>query len=174
MRFSVIRTHRTTANPLPGVKQDYFAPRRRDSSRKRASPTGLSRAENPFAAGLRGYRQFAAEHHSGIDNGMTALRHLRPGWNHAAQGRDAGRLGRNCGRGAPSRLREVSASGVIAILRFTPSPASCGCAPACRRSCARGPTRASTPTPRGRRCRPASWASSRLSPSSRGRCCSPW
>ena len=59
------------------------------------------------------------------------------------------------------------------LFSLIPHPASRGCAPACRRSCARGPTRAASPTPRGRRCRPANWASSRRSPSSRDRRCSP-
>ena len=49
------------------------------------------------------------------------------------------------------------------LFSLIPHPASRGCAPACRRSCARGPTRAASPTPRGRRCRPANWASSRRS-----------
>ena len=52
-------------------------------------------------------------------------------------------------------------------------PASPGYAPACRPSCARDPTRVSSPTPHGRRCRQANWASSRRSPSSRGRRRSP-
>ena len=52
-------------------------------------------------------------------------------------------------------------------------PVWCGYGPACRRSSAKGPIRVSSPTPPGRRCRPANWASSRRSPSSRGRCCSP-
>ncbi len=91
---------------------------------------------------------------------------------------------RNCGtaygqdaNGVPSRLAGLPATRVMT----TPSspnvtsqqPASPGYAPACRPSCARDPTRVSSPTPHGRRCRQANWASSRRSPSSRGRRRSP-
>lgn len=71
--------------------------------------------------------------------------------------------------GGPPSLRRASRLRVATAT----CPASCGYAPACRRSCARGPTRVSSPTPRGRRCRRANRASSRRSPSSPGRHRSP-
>ena len=102
----------------------------------------------------------------------------------SVRGGTSARGSRNCGtacgqdaNGVPSRLAGLPATRGMT----TPSspnvtsqqPASPGYAPACRPSCARDPTRVSSPTPRGRRCRRANWASSRRSPSSRGRRRSP-